>query len=405
MLAKQEPIFGSVVDGYWEDVGTLEAYLSAHKDVLDQKVVLDIPGFRLSDGVWMGEGAEISPDAQIDGPAVIGAGCRIGAGTRLGEYVALGSNVRLRSGVDLERCVVHDNVYIANGARLRGTIVGRSCDIRANVRCDEGVVLGDEVFVGANAVLGDDVKVYPFKTIEDGAVVNSSIVWETRGARSLFGRMGVAGLANVDITPELATKVAQAYGTTLRKGTTVVTSRDSSRSARMLKRAMMAGLNAAGIDALDLEVASLPVTRFLTRSPQAGAGLTVRLQAGDPQSVVVRFLDTDGADISEAAQKKIERLFQREDARRVLPEEIGDIRYPIRALEDYAVALEATVDIAAIAARGFKLVIDFSYGSTSFVMPNVLAKLGAEILAVNPFAATGGMIGFDPDVEPRRSAG
>ncbi len=405
MLAKQEPIFGSVVDGYWEDVGTLEAYLSSHKDVLDQKVALDIPGFRLSDGVWMGEGAEISPDAQIDGPAVIGPGCRIEAGTRLGEYVALGSNVRLRSGVDLERCVVHDNVYIADGARLRGTIVGRSCDIRANVRCDEGVVLGDEVFVGANAVLGDDVKVYPFKTIEDGAVVNSSIVWETRGARSLFGRMGVAGLANVDITPELATKVAQAYGTTLRKGTTVVTSRDSSRSARMLKRAMMAGLNAAGIDALDLEVASLPVTRFLTRSPQAGAGLTVRLQAGDPQSVVVRFLDTDGADISESAQKKIERLFQREDARRVLPEEIGDIRYPIRALEDYAVALEATVDIAAIAARGFKLVIDFSYGSTSFVMPNVLAKLGAEILAVNPFAATGGMIGFDPDVEAEKVGG
>ena len=86
------------------------------------------------------------------------------------------------------------------------------------MRVDEGVVLGDEVFVGANAVLGGDVKVYPFKTIEDGAVVNSSIVWESRGARSLFGRDGVSGLANVDITPELAVKLAMAYGTSLRKG-------------------------------------------------------------------------------------------------------------------------------------------------------------------------------------------
>ena len=126
-------------------------------------------------------------------------------------------------------------------------------------------MIGDECFVGNEAVIVGDVKVYPFKTIEDGAVVNSSIVWESKGARSLFGRDGVTGLANVDVTPELAVRVAMAYGTTLRKGTTVVTSRDSSRAARMLKRAMMAGLNAAGVDVLDLEVASVPVTRFLVR--------------------------------------------------------------------------------------------------------------------------------------------
>ena len=155
-------------------------------------------------------------------------------------------------------------------------------------------MLGDEVFVGDDAVLSNDVKVYPFKTIEDGAIVNSSIIWESRGARSLFGRMGVTGLANVDITPELAAKVAMAYGTSLRKGTTVVTSRDSSRSARMLKRAMMAGLNSAGVNVFDLEVASLPVTRFLVRSPRVVGGLSVRLRLDDPESVVVRFFDTHG---------------------------------------------------------------------------------------------------------------
>src|SRR5690606_6279650 len=134
------------------------------------------------------------------------------------------------------------------GVRLRGTTVGRSCDLRAGVRGEEGVVLGDECFVGEHAVLASGVKIYPFKTVEDGAVINSSIVWESRGSRSLFGRRGVSGLANVDISPELATRVAMAYGTTLKKDATVVMSRDSSRSARMLKRAMMAGLNASGIN-------------------------------------------------------------------------------------------------------------------------------------------------------------
>ena len=98
---------------------------------------------------------------------------------------------------------------------MHGAIIGRTTSIRNNVRIDEGVVLGDEVFVGSNAVVSGGVKVYPFKTIEDGAVVNSSIVWESKGARSLFGRDGVNGLANVDVTPELAVRVAMAYGTSL----------------------------------------------------------------------------------------------------------------------------------------------------------------------------------------------
>jgi mannose-1-phosphate guanylyltransferase/phosphomannomutase len=396
LLAAGAPIFGSVGEGYWEDVGTLEAYLRAHKDILDGRVHLDVPGFEVGDGVHIGEGAEINPRAQVVGPAVIGENCRIEAGVRLGPYTVLGTNVRVRANADLERVVVHDNSYLGEGVRLRGTTVGRSCDLRSGVRGDEGVVIGDECFVGEHAVLAAGVKVYPFKTVEAGAVINSSIVWESRGSRSLFGRVGVAGLANVDITPELATRVAMAYGTTLKKNSTVITSRDSSRSARMLKRAMMAGLNAAGANVLDLEVASVPVTRFLTRRPDTAGGITIRLVEGDPQSCVIRFFDTNGADLTEDAQRKIERLFLREDFRRVFPAEIGDIGFPPRALEQYTAALESTVDIAAIRAAHFKVVVDYSYGSTAFVMPNVLAKLGADVLGVNPYASTQGALEYEP---------
>ena len=206
----------------------------------------------------------------------------------------LGTNVRVRAGTDLERVVVHDNAYLGEGVRLRGTTVGRSCDLRNGVRGEEGVVLGDECFVGEHAVLAAGVKIYPFKTVETGAVINSSIVWESRGSRSLFGRVGVAGLANVDVTPELAARVAMAYATTLKKDSTVIISRDSSRSARMLKRAMMAGLNASGVNVLDLEVSSVPVTRFATSRPEIAGGITLRLLAGDPQSCVIRFFDTKG---------------------------------------------------------------------------------------------------------------
>src|SRR3954463_3048183 len=395
LLEADKPLYGFTCEGYWEDVGTLDAYGKAHQDVLDGKVDIDIPGFRVGEGVWLGEGSEVDPAARIEGPVIIGDYCKVDAGAHIREYTVLGSNVRVGADAYLHRAVVHDNAYLGAGVRLRGAIVGRSCDLRRGARCEEGVVLGDECFVGEHAVINPGVKVYPFKTVEPGAIINSSIVWESRGARHLFGRDGIAGLANVDITPELAVRVAMAYGTTLKKGSTVTTSRDTSRAARALKRAVMVGLNATGVDVDDLEVAPVPVTRFQVRTERSQGGMTVRLAPDDPQQVVIRFFDSDGTDINEADQRKIERLFYREDFRRVLAAEIGDIDFPPRALEYYTAGLMKVVDVESIRSTGFKVVLDYAYGAASFVMPSVLSKLGAEVLAVNPYASTVGAPAVD----------
>ena len=83
MLEAGRPMFGYVGQGYWEDVGTLEAYLRAHADILDGKVKIDVPGFPLRPDVWLGAGAEVHPSATILGPALIGDNCRIGQGVEL----------------------------------------------------------------------------------------------------------------------------------------------------------------------------------------------------------------------------------------------------------------------------------------------------------------------------------
>lgn len=392
LLKDNKPLYGAVAEGYWEDVGTLDAYGRAHQDILDEKVHVDVEGFELTNGVWLGEGAEVHPDAIVTGSAIIGDSCRIEAGVRIGEYTVLGSNVRVRAGVQVERTVIHDNVYVGEGARLQGAIIGRGTDLRRGSRCDAGVVVGDQCFIGADAILTSGVKIFPFKTVEAGAIINTSVVWESKGARSLFSNQGVAGIANVDITPELVTRVAMAYATTLKKGATVVTSRDSSRSGRMLKRAMMAGLNASGINVVDLEVAPIPVTRFLTRNPQFFGGISVRLEGNDAQSVIIRFFDESGLNVSEDVQRKVERLVNREDFRRVLAAEIGDIDFPPRALERYSIALSDAIDLDVVHQAKPKLVIDYAYGSTSMVMPSLLPKLGAEVLGINPYVSTFGIV-------------
>jgi mannose-1-phosphate guanylyltransferase/phosphomannomutase len=164
----------------------------------------------------------------------------------------------------------------------------------------------------------------------------------------------------------------------------------------------MSGLNAAGVDVEDLEVAPIPTTRFQIRNARAQGGITVRLVPGDPQSVQLRFFDADGIDIDETTQRKIERLFYREDFRRAFAADIGDIDFPPRALEFYSGALMSTVDGDAIRNAGFKVVIDYAYGATSFTMPNLLSKLGADILTMNPFASTAMAASFDPETHARQ---
>ncbi|HYZ92515.1 MAG TPA: NDP-sugar synthase, partial [Actinomycetota bacterium] len=66
LLDKGLPIFGYVADGYWTDVGNVDAYLSAQRDVLNGDVDVEIPGFALGERIWLGEGAEIDPGARID---------------------------------------------------------------------------------------------------------------------------------------------------------------------------------------------------------------------------------------------------------------------------------------------------------------------------------------------------
>ncbi|MET0421697.1 MAG: sugar phosphate nucleotidyltransferase [Acidimicrobiia bacterium] len=388
LLENGHTLHGHVSEGYWEDVGELGAYIRAHKDVLDGKVKVDIDGFELGKGRWLGNDVEISPDARIDGPVVIGDACRVEAGAHIQGYTVLGTDVIVKADAVLERAVCHDHVYVGPGTNLRGCVIGRNTDLRAHVRVEDGTVVGDECFVGQDAVINPNVKVYPFKTVESGATVTSSIVWESRGARTLFGRRGVSGLANVDVNPELVVRLATAYGTALPKGSVVTISRDTSRVARALKRALIGGLNLSGISVEDIELATVPLTRFQVRNGHAQGGITVRLAMGDPDTVEIRFLDVEGRDLDPGMQRKIERLLSREDYRRAFGGEIGDIEYPPRSLEFYTAALERVVDIDALRDHRFKIVLDYSFGAVSMVMPNLLTKLNAEVLAVNPFAST-----------------
>jgi mannose-1-phosphate guanylyltransferase / phosphomannomutase len=383
LLKRGAPLFGYISDGYWEDVGTHESYLKAQADVLAGRVIAEIAGFEVSPGVWVAEGAEVDPEAVLTGPLCIGDYAKIEAGAHLREYTVIGSNVVVKEGAFLHRAVVHNNVYVGQGATLRGCVVGKNTDVMRLTRIEESAVVGDECVIEPEAYLSAGVKVYPFKTIEAGAVVNNSVIWESRGQRTLFGQRGVSGLINVEVTPELCVRLASAYATTLKKGSTVTTSRDVSRAARTLKRAVQSALNASAINVVDLEAQPLPVARFETARTHYSGGVALRTTPGDPQSLDIIFLDERGAELSQASQRKLERVFSRQEFRRAFPGEIAELSYPSRIVEWYTRELIRCVDMTGVREAGMKIVADCAGGTTSLVLPSLLGRIGVDVLTMN----------------------
>jgi mannose-1-phosphate guanylyltransferase/phosphomannomutase len=383
LLKSGAPLYGWIADGYWEDVGSHESYLKAQADVLSGRVEAEIGGFEVSPGVWIREGAEVDPEALLSGPLCVGDYAKIEAGAQLREFTVVGSNVVVKEGAFLHRAVVHNNVYVGQGTTLRGCVIGKNTDVMGSARIEEGAVVGDECVIEPEAYISAGVKVYPFKTIEAGAVVNTSVIWESRGQRTLFGPRGVSGLINVEITPELCVRLASAYATTLKKGAVVTTSRDVSRAARAFKRAVQGALNASAIDVVDLEAQPLPVARFRTARSEAGGGIALRTTPGNPQSIDIIFLDERGAELSQAAARKLERVFSRQEYRRAFPGEIASLSYPPRVVESYAAELVQSADMTGVREAELKVVVDCAGGTASLVLPELLGRIGLEALTVN----------------------
>ena len=389
LLEMGRPLYGMPMEGYWQDIGNLDQYRQANFDALDERVHLNIPGIRLRGNVWLGEGVELDDLDHVEGPALISNYCRIAAGAQVGPYSVLSASVTLLERARTDRSVIDAATHLGRGALVEGAIVGRSCDIRAHARLQEGVALGDEVRVGEESVLMPGVRVYPYKEVESGSQIYESLIWESRASSRLFERDSVSGLVNVDLTPEMVTRLAVALGTALPRGARVVASRESPVACRMVERAMIAGLNSTGIEVSDLQVLPSAVGRHLLKTHDYAAGFHVGTAAVDPETVAIRFFEEPGIQLTTALQKEVEKHFSRGELRRAAGDAVGDVDYPVRARESYAEDLLETLDEDAIRKRKFRIVVDYGYSAASLVLPLVLGSLEVEVVAAHAFAAAG----------------
>ena len=391
MLREEAGLYGYVATGYWRDIGNLDEYRVAHRDALAGRVALDFAGRhqeQTGGSMWLDSGVRLGGNVTVRGTVVVGRDAQIGDDVVL-ENVIVGAGSVIGDGADLRDAVLWDRCRIGGRARIGESVCASRVHIGKSAIIREKCVISDDAQVGDFAVVGPNVKVWPDKVVEERASLTHSLIWGEAWERSLFTGARVSGIPNFELTPEIAARLAGAYGAALGTGAFVATSRDSDRASRMINRALMTGFMSAGLNVEDLREMPIPVVRHAVHHGREAGGIHVRRSPFDSKVVDILFFDKDGRDLPPGKTQSIERLFAREDFPRAGPEGTGDINFPTRIVEGYHEHFLAEVGPGAIAERRFNLVIDFAYGTTVSVLPGLLGALRAEMVSLNAYAAPG----------------
>ncbi|MBC7325878.1 MAG: nucleotidyltransferase, partial [Moorella sp. (in: Bacteria)] len=380
LLKEKRPLYGVTLSGYWCDIGNLRQYRQAQEDILSGKVKVRVVGEDRGNGVVAGEGVEIDPAARIEGPVLIGSPCYIGPGAVVGPFTVLGPYTRVEKGASVKRSILWDNVYVGEGASLRGAVVCSRVGLQQQVRIFEGAVIGDGSQVDAGAEVRPEVKVWPDKCLGRETVAHESLIWGQGAARPLFVGSQAPGYLHGDLTPFQVTRLGLAYGASFKPGEMVGLSTFNSGFGEMLFKAMAAGLMAAGVKVADLGRLPTPVHRFAVRSLRLSGGCHIKRDAFNREKVWLHLVNERGHDLPPAAVRQIENLYWREDGRQVKAVEASTYFPALK--ETYREWLVSTLGEGGLKGRPVRVALGCQ-GEVAALASEVLQRAGADVVRLD----------------------
>ena len=201
-------------------------------------------------------------------------------------------------------------------------------------------------------------------------------------SRHLFGTNGIRGLANKELTPEMAVKIGAATGTLFKRGTLVV-GYDARTSGPMLARAVIAGLNSTGCNVLLAGMAPTPTLQFAVKKHKADGGVIITASHNPPEYNGIKVIWKDGIEVSHERELEIEKTFFTEKTHVAAWTEIGETWELPGVIDEYVEAIEKHVDVKAIMKKHYHVVVDGANSVGSLTSPNLLRKLGCRVTTIN----------------------
>lgn len=380
MLKDKQPMFGYITNEYWCDIGNSQTYLSAHYDMLSGRVHHHFDGQKAGDGIWLGKGVKIDKDAVIEGPCLIGDYSRIEKDAYIGPYSSIGKNCNIEKGASVKKSVLWNHIMLGDKTAVRGAALCGKVETGSRVSIYEGAVIGDSCQLKAGSSVKPQIKIWPGKTIEEGNIVQSNVIWGTRASRSLFGKDGINGPINIELTPHTVAKIGAAFGAFLTPGKKTAVSCDSHPGSNMLKYSLISGLLSSGLEVYDLGCLTTPVLRYSVKNLALDAGVHLFAADGKQWDVRVHFVDSNGCSLPPSAERKIENLFIRDDFRRQNPEDIKRVHTLSDVPVFYIRSLMDSIDKEKIQKKHYKILVSTS-GSRlgSYVLHHTLKESGCEV--------------------------
>ncbi len=384
LLELNLPMYGYIMDGYWADVGSLSQYREAQRDFLDGKIRLEIDGSEERPGIYIGPNCSIDPAANLIAPVCIGRNCKIKAGAKIGPHTIIGDNSFIEAGALIERSVLWDSVYVGPDVGIHASTVCSRATIKRESVLNEDVVIGERSLIDVGSNIRPRIKIWPDKVVERGSTVTMSLVWGSNWRGSLFRELGVAGLSNIEITPDFACRLGSAYGSCLPAGCRVVTSRDNTRSSRMIKRALIASLLSVGCNVFDMRSAAVPIARHFIKNSGAHGAINVRKLPGNARVTIMELFDAEGVYIPRRLERKVETAFYREDFKRTDSDDLGQIDFVSRAVEEYQADFYRL--LPRTSGKRLRVVCDYGYSAYGAIYPAMLDRLGIDSISLNAFS-------------------
>lgn len=198
----------------------------------------------------------------------------------------------------------------------------------------------------------------------------------------LFGTDGVRGVANKELTAELAFKLGQAGAYVLTGETShtpkIIVGMDTRISGTMLEAAISAGICSVGAKAIFLGVIPTPAVAYLTRLYGADAGIVISASHNPYEFNGIKFFDSKGYKLPDSVEDKIEKMIfeNQKDIPHAVEEKIGTREFSNIAIDDYVDYIKKSVPSNL---SGVKVAIDCANGATYQVAPRVFKELGADV--------------------------
>lgn len=202
----------------------------------------------------------------------------------------------------------------------------------------------------------------------------------------LFGTDGVRGIANEELTPQLAMQLGQAGAYVLSRENkhkpTIMVGCDTRISGDMLANALMAGACSVGANAVYVGIVPTPAVAYLTRKYKVDAGVVISASHNTVEFNGIKFFDGSGYKLPDSLEDEIEALIRNglPDIMFPIGAGVGKIKYRTDAREEY---INHAIQSVKVELQGMKIVVDCAEGASFYTSVETLKELGADVVAIH----------------------